>query len=115
MTGAIEELGYWLARHPKRDVDYDGPELEDDSISVKSFTDSEDEDINKKAEAKPDSPRGCQSGTTLDDEEEVEVGINNKEKENVALESLECDNEDDKEDVNSETSEDASAAICIGW
>lgn len=124
MTEAIEELGYWLARHPKRDVDYDGPELEEDSISVKSFTDSDDEDTDKKAVAKPDSPWGCQSGTTLD-EEEIEVGINNKGKENVVPEGLESDDEDDEEynqdetddeeDFHSETSEDAPAAICKGW
>lgn len=121
MTGAIEELSYWLARHPKREVDYDGPELEEDSISVNSFTDSDGEDTDKKAVAKPDSPWGCQSGTTLD-EEEVEVGINNKGKENVAQEGLDSDDEDDgeydqddQEDVHSETSEDAPAPICMGW
>lgn len=117
ISGVIVELGYWLARHPEQSVDYEGPQQEDDSISVKSFTDSDDEDMDKKVVAKADSPWGCQSGTTID-AGDIEDITNDKGKENVPpddeeYQESEQDESDDEEDAHSDTNETVSHAIFI--
>lgn len=123
ISGAIDDLGFWLARHPERHVDYDGPESEDHSISEKSLTDSDDE-TDKKAAAKPESPWDYQSATTLD-EEEGEGQIKEKYIENIEPMVSEvsdnynqdCDHEQiaAEEYCGKNTSESASSDICMGW
>jgi hypothetical protein len=127
----MEELGYWLARHPEREVSYNGPEANEDSISVKSFTDSDDEDTEENVVVKPDSPWGCQSGTTLDEEEvEETVDDNDKGKENIPPEDSDVEDEEegseayhqdyeedetDDDHVHSDTYEDVPAAVRMEW
>jgi hypothetical protein len=41
MCRAVEELGYWVARHPSREVGM--PDDDDDTLTEKSFVDSDDE------------------------------------------------------------------------
>ena len=105
ISGAIDELGFWLARHPERAVGYKGPEPEeDDRISQKSFFDSDDEDTKGK-KTKLASPWG-QSETTIDEE-------NNKENIDPSKSKL-CRGEGDEEeeDIGNET-------VCLeesnGW
>lgn len=76
INGAIDELNFWLARHPHREASASDPTPEaDDSVSEKSFIDSEEEGMDEngdKAPAKADSPWGDHSQTTMDEEDNKE-------------------------------------------
>ena len=79
ISGTIDELGFWLARHPHRGANCADPAPEDDdSISENSFTESdeEDKDENENTDGKEskvpknvESPWGDQSQITIAEEE----------------------------------------------
>ena len=83
INGAIDELHFWLARHPTRAVSYNGPNTEEDSISVKQFNESDEEDAGTETAEKADTSLGCDSGVTLEDYN-IRVIIKEKDEEIVA-------------------------------